>query len=88
MQRTPKRAAPFDLGARFVAALEADFRKHGPSAIEALREDRPADYLKAVAAHLPPSKEAEDADAAYAPYSDAEIIAVIEELRAGRGGPR
>ena len=75
------RAPAADLGASFLEALAEDFREHGRSAIVKLREDKPADYLKAVATHLPAETE-DDADALFAPYSDAELRAIIKDLRA------
>jgi hypothetical protein len=35
-----------NLGEDFIAALTEDFAKHGKSAIETVRQDRPAAYLK------------------------------------------
>ena len=37
------------LGEDFIAALADDFNKHGVSAIETVRRDRPAAYLKLIA---------------------------------------
>lgn len=37
----------------FIADLEADWKEHGLQVIEAVRSDRPQDYLKVIAAILP-----------------------------------
>jgi hypothetical protein len=37
----------------FIADLEADWKQHGLQVIEAVRETRPQDYLKVIAAILP-----------------------------------
>jgi hypothetical protein len=37
----------------FIADLEADWKEHGLQVIEAVRETRPQDYLKVIAAILP-----------------------------------
>lgn len=41
------------LGEEFIAAMQADFAEHGKDVIEAVRKDRPQDYLKVVASLLP-----------------------------------
>ena len=82
----PAAAGPIDaanLDEAFVKALEADFIAHGAKAIAALRDDKPTDYVKIVAA-----LRAKDAGAAADPLremTDAELDRHIEELarRAG-----
>ena len=79
-------AGPIDaasLDEAFVKALEADFIAHGAKAIAALRDDKPTDYVKIVAA-----LRAKDAGGAVDPLremTDAELDRQIEELahRAG-----
>src|SRR5579871_5283827 len=78
--------APIDaatLDEAFVKALEADFIKHGHTAIEAMRTLKPTDYVKLVAAMLP--KFAEDAGDPVQEISDAELDRQIEEYVAERG---
>jgi hypothetical protein len=41
------------LQADFVAALSDDFREHGPGVIRICRVERPAEYLKIIAAVIP-----------------------------------
>ena len=79
-------ARPIDaasLDEAFVKALEADFIAHGAKAIAALRDDKPTDYVKIVAA-----LRAKDAGGAVDPLremTDAELDRQIEQLahRAG-----
>lgn len=41
------------LGEAFIAALHDDFQEHGVAAIQAVRAERPHEYLKVVASILP-----------------------------------
>ena len=41
------------LGEDFIAALAEDFAKHGMRAIETVRRDQPAAYLKVIASLMP-----------------------------------
>lgn len=41
------------LGEEFIAALQADFQRHGSDVIAKVREERPDVYLKVVASILP-----------------------------------
>lgn len=41
------------LGEAFIAALHDDFNEHGVAAIEAVRAERPHEYLKVIASLLP-----------------------------------
>ncbi len=75
--------AAASLDEAFVKSLEADFIAHGAKAIAALRDDKPTDYVKIVAA-----LRAKDAGGAADPLremTDAELDRHIEELarRAG-----
>lgn len=47
------KGARHKLGEQFLAALQADFEKHGPETIEQVRIDRPQDYIKVIASLLP-----------------------------------
>jgi hypothetical protein len=62
----------------FVKALEDDFIRHGATAIAAMRADKPADYVKIVAALR--TKDANDAPAPLREISDAELDRRIEDL--------
>lgn len=46
------------LGQDFLKVMQADFAKHGPSVVEAVRIDKPDQYLKVVASILPKEIEA------------------------------
>jgi predicted O-linked N-acetylglucosamine transferase (SPINDLY family) len=78
----PKGTARHILGERFAAALAADFVRHGAGVIEALRADKPADYLKLVLALQP--KEAR-ADGTAEDISDDELDRRIETLATALG---
>jgi hypothetical protein len=41
------------LGEQFLSALQEDFEVHGVAAIQAVRADRPQDYLKVIASLMP-----------------------------------
>ena len=72
-----------NLDEAFVKALEADFIAHGKKAIEAMRTEKPVEYMKIVAA-----LRTKDADGAVDPLrqmSDAELDRRIEELAAQAG---
>ena len=47
------RAPQLRLREAFIAALAEDYERHGASAIAALRDERPHDYVKLVASLLP-----------------------------------
>jgi hypothetical protein len=67
----------------FVKALEADFIAHGKKAIEAMRTEKPVEYMKIVA-----TLRMKDANGAVDPLkqmSDAELDRRIEELAAQAG---
>jgi hypothetical protein len=51
------------LGEAFIDALKADFEKHGIRALETMRDDRPADYIKVVASLLPKEVSGPDGEA-------------------------
>lgn len=67
------------LGEQFVAALQADFEEHGAKVIEAVRKDRPQDYLKVLASILP--KELNVNTNALGDMSDDELAATLVALR-------
>ncbi len=72
-----------NLDEAFVKALEADFRQFGPTAIQAMRAEKPTEYVKLVAA-----LRAKDAHAPANPLremSDDELDSYIRE-RAARSG--
>jgi hypothetical protein len=72
-------AARVSLGKAFLATLADDFGRHGQSAIELLRKERPHDYVKLVAALLP--KEFPSAQAALEDMPDDEFDRVFNAVR-------
>jgi hypothetical protein len=48
------------LGEAFIDALKADFDQHGIGALETVRKEKPADYIKVVASLLPKEFTGED----------------------------
>src|SRR5258705_4826504 len=71
------------LSENFLAAMSDDFDAHGKSVIETVRTEKPADYLKIIAAIVP--KEFTVKDASLEDMSDDELsncIAVLRSLAA------
>ncbi len=68
------------LGEEFLADLSADFEKHGAAAIERVREEDPATYIRVIASLLP--KELKVERSRYEDMSEEEIDGAI--LRASR----
>jgi hypothetical protein len=74
----------------FLLALAADFKKHGAAAIEKVRKQQPAAYMKICASLVPREMKVEHSNAIKA-MSDEQIEAAIEaiqamlEQRAGEG---
>jgi hypothetical protein len=64
---------------RKVASLYADWCKHGVAAIEKVRQERPADYLKIIASIIP--KEVHVRERSLEDMSDEELSAMIDMLR-------
>ncbi|WP_336947232.1 hypothetical protein [Asaia sp. HN010] len=50
------------LSENFVSALFADFEEHGAKAIEAMRVEKPGDYVKVIASLIPAQFQAVDHD--------------------------
>jgi hypothetical protein len=69
-----------ELGEALVAALCADFRQHGVTAIEKVRDSRPDVYLRAVTAILP--SKLETRDRAFDDVADEELALLIHAARA------
>lgn len=69
------------LGEAFVQALLDDFAAHGPDVIRRVREERPQDYLKAVAGLLPREIKVDDAR----DLDDGELTARIRTLAMALG---
>jgi hypothetical protein len=72
----------------FLLALAADFKKHGAAAIEKVREQQPAAYMKICALLVPREMKVEHAGGVKA-MSDEQIeeaIAAIEAMLAARAG--
>lgn len=68
------------LGEAFIAAMHDDFKEHGVSVIERVRNEKPDAYLKVIASILP--KELNVNTNALGEMSDDELIGVISALRA------
>lgn len=71
------------LGEDFVQKLQADFAEHGKKAIETVRQERPADYLKVVASLLP--KQIEVKEGAFDGVSDEQLAALVLAARSALG---
>ena len=72
----------------FSFALAADFKKHGAAAIEKVRKQQPAAYMKICALLMPRQMKVEQAGGVKA-MSDEQIeeaIAAIEAMLAARAG--
>jgi len=67
------------LGRAFLAALASDFARDGKSAIEVLRNDRPHDYVKLLAALLP--KEFQPPDLGLKDMTDDELARALDAVR-------
>jgi len=67
------------LGEDFISALQADFKEHGPSAVETVRKERPQDYLKVIASILP--KEVNVNKTALQELSDDELAGILDAVR-------
>ena len=65
----------------FLLALAADFKKHGAAAIEKVREQQPAAYMKICALLVPREMKVEHKDGIKA-MSDEQLEAAIEMLTA------
>ena len=66
------------LGKTFLAALEADFAKHGPDVITTVRDERPHDYLKIVISLLPDEMIEE---AAFEEMTDEQLTKFLDDVR-------
>lgn len=67
------------LGEDFLAKLQADFEEHGATTIEAVRKDRPHEYLKVVASILP--KELNVRTDALNEMSDDDLASMLDAVR-------
>jgi len=75
------RGGRMTLGPAFARVLAADFARYGAKRIRALRRQQPYDYLKFVAALIPP--ESGSGPAEPVTMTEEEFSAMIEMLRAG-----
>ena len=71
------------LGEAFIAALYADFQDHGEAVIEAVRTEKPDQYLKVIASILP--KQLEIKEGAFDGVSDDDLAALIAAARSALG---
>lgn len=67
------------LGEDFIAALHEDFLKHGKHVIETVRDDKPHQYLRVIAAIIPKEFHVKPAD--WSDVTDEELEDVILALR-------
>ena len=72
-----------DFNEAFVRALKADFAAHGDSAIAAMRDEKPVEYVKIVAALC--TKDAGNATDRLRQMSDVELARHVEEVAARAG---
>lgn len=68
------------LGEDFLKALHEDFQTHGVAAIQSMRAEKPAEYVKVIASILP--KELNVKIDAYEEMTDDELIQRIRDLGA------
>ena len=71
------------LGEAFIAALHDDFKAHGIAAIERVRTEEPAQYLKVIATIVP--KELNIKTDAFDGVSDEQIAALVAAARSALG---
>jgi hypothetical protein len=71
------------LGEAFISALHDDFAQHGPRVIEAVRTEKPDQYLKVVASILP--KQLEIKTDAFEGMTDDELAALVAAARSALG---
>lgn len=74
-----KKGSKQKLAEVFVAALQEDFQKNGPAVIAEVRQNKPADYLRIIAAVIP--KEFNIRDMAVDQLTDEELLDQLEALR-------
>jgi hypothetical protein len=67
------------LSESFIQAVYEDFRLNGTAAIERVRNERPADYLKIIVAIIP--KEVHVTERALEDISDEELMEMMDTLR-------
>jgi hypothetical protein len=67
------------LGEDFLAAMQADFAKHGPAVIATVRDEKPDAYLKVIASILP--KEVNLRTGPLDEMSDDDIASALDNLR-------
>ncbi len=67
----------------FVRELQADFEANGKQAIQTVRAERPAEYLKVVASLLP--KQIEVKEGAFDGLSDEQLTALVYAARSALG---
>lgn len=78
------------LGEAFIDALQDDFAEHGPAVIEAVRVDKPDQYLKVIASVIP--KEINHTVEDYGSLSDddlhARFLVAVARLNRGKDDAR
>ena len=81
--RAKQRGARDRMSAAFLATLADDFERHGAAVVAIVRERDPAIYLRIVASLQPKDVEV---SRPLESLSDAELLAVIDELRGAVAG--
>ncbi len=71
------------LGEDFIRALQQDFEANGAQAIEAVRAERPHEYLKVIASILP--KQIELKEGTFDGFSDEQLASIVYAARAAIG---
>ena len=74
------------LGEAFIAALHDDFEQHGVDVIEAVRRDRPQDYMRVVASLLPKEFKIETVSELTDEQLDARIRQLVDVVGRFEGG--
>jgi hypothetical protein len=71
------------LSEAFVSALHDDFKEHGARAIEEVRTDDPASYLRVIASIVP--KQVEIKEGAFDGVDDEQLAAIVAAARSALG---
>lgn len=74
------------LGEAFIQAMHEDFMQYGPAVIEAVRTDKPDQYLKVIASILP--KELHIKEESLDDLPDNELVDILTTLRSLTGTGR
>jgi len=67
------------LGEEFVAAVYADWTKHGVAVLARVRSDSPGSYLRVVASLVPKDLIVQRAPNEFDKYSDAQLLEILQQ---------